>query len=500
MGRTEHDLIANGTSFESGHRNDMIIGPQFQGLNYLQWFLKEGSGFERLQPFQLDIGSRRPVTGRLNPRYQFYLGNLNNRNLYLGFALPLELAEGVRRLNAYPSVLEKGERPYYWLDFYSDDVQEPDRKGKQLTSCRLMPEKEIGKIDFEHWHSIGEQLLADYLMNRNGITFGDLIAFDIMVLKKGTLGSYRVAGERSLALHLGENQRIKDGDILRFTPNQDDQQIYQWEEVTRVVDDTQELVASYRLFPAEKRLTSVGWFGAERQLLVDHILGMDRVKFQNLRTIPATVSENAQTVNLIKSQLTGVDITFNLRNGMFNGGEDVVVVPRQDEQAIYEWLELYRANAESFSLEDECVAAGRLKGKKIIQRGWRGPEIQLFKDYLSGTVNYENLRPISLDVGNSPLIVLWKDKDEIVYLVPSKRLRLSKGDRLVLMPELSSESGIDLLLTKNNEPLCRVNFDIENRIFKLREIFYQAGSSVVEEQASISSDEADEMMRSLLEE
>lgn len=511
MGHTERDLLQLSHNADSLHGQDIVLDPQFQGLNYLHWFLKSGSGFERLQPFQLEISSRTPKAGRLSPTYQFYLGALNKRNSYLTFAVPSELAEGVGALNVYPSILEKGEKPYYWLDFYSDNPQKKDRKGKSLIACRLMPENQINKIDFQHWHNIGEQLLADYLFGRNGITLEDLVPFDIAVPNKGALGVYRLAGERGLELHLGENQHINDGDTLRFTSHEDDQQLYQWMDVSKIVGEAKKDVASYRLLPNEKRVSALGWFGSERQLLIDHILDKDQVRFQNLRKIPAKVPKSADTINLIKSRLTGVDIVFNLPEGALEGGEDVVVVPCQDEQGFYEWLELYKANPESLTPEGECVASGRLLGRKMIQRGWRGPGIQLLKDYLSGSVKYENLRPISLDLGISSIITLWREGDEIVYLAPSKLFRLSSGDKLVLIPEPSSESGVDFIVTKDNQTLCKVNFDTDNRLFTLKEIFTDAGNNEQtgrykrykksKEKLTLSdSNAADEMMRSLLEE
>lgn len=352
-------------------RNNLILF-QKEGLARLSLFLTGKVNFSYLQPFILSVTE----APKGNNRLYFYIGKVENPNPYLSFACPPELSsEPSENIFVVPKTKTiEGKWPYYWLEFYLEKTGIFDGEQLPFNACRINPEDTHRKIDFQNWHNIEEQLLADYLSGENNISFEDLMPFTIR--KRGTnLVCYRIGASKGIELSLHENPLILEGDMVKFVPREDDQKFYQWISVLKILPGVPEEqwpeVASYRLLPDKGALTTRGWFGPERQLLIDYLSGNSMKSFENLRPIRAIISSRASQITI--GRIGGTQVTFPFPKGIIVLGEEVIIVPRQDEQKLHQWLELYKINPTMHMPEGGCLALHRILYGKI-QGGWKDPE------------------------------------------------------------------------------------------------------------------------------
>lgn len=438
-----------------------------------------------LSPFVLDISAKNPQKASKKPSYGFYLGQLNGAsNFYLNFSIPEEQRGKINTLYVVPNYLDVGDKPYYWLDFYNQDKTKEDEKGELVTSCRLKPEEPVNKISFERWHGIGEQLLADYILGENNVSFENLVPFDIPVSAKSGLAMYRIGAREGLEIHLEENPLAKSGKTLRFIPKKDEQGMYEWMEIDLVDDQVPQTkwqqVASYRLNPLEHRMSTQGWFGPEKQLLIDYLQG--NISFENLMPIRTKITTKGDYVDLIVSKrIHNKMVSFYFPKDSFAIGDEVVFMPRQDQKKYYQWLEVYRTDPDSGDAIGKAVSSGRLLDGKFIQKGWNGYEIELLKEFAGGNKSYEDLVPLNLQRGENPMINLWKEGAQKIYFVPSLLFGVAKGDDLLLIPEEQEGENVNFLLKRGELVLGRYRFYRQEKVFKLTGVIHQAQEGFFDE-------------------
>lgn len=433
--------------------------PAKDGLTALDKFV--AGKIVNLPPFSLPVRYKIP-TGKNYCIFDYYQGIQTGVQTYFHFILSREqtLRLGETLYVVPHSETTRGLNPYYWLTLHPA----PEDNSPRLTSCRLRPEEEKHKIKFQGWHGLEEQLLADYILRINNLRFGNLLPFSLVDINKNNLKAYLIAGVTGLAIQIGENSTIQNGDTLRFIPRTDDQQLYEWFDILKhthpLPEERWPLVCSYRLLSAEHRIYSSGWFGPERQLLIDRIQDRAEIKFENLRPIRATASSNGKEVNFFRLSSRNVKGTIYLRTGLLSPEEETVSKPRRDEQSLYEWLELYRVEPLTSSTTGEMLTSARITPEGLTQQDWLGVERQLLRDYVDGLVLFKNLKPITLVIGEGKdMIHLWKDGEKKVYLVLSKSFDLHPGDKLSFMPENEIDNGAIFLLAKNSQIFGRYKLD-----------------------------------------
>ena len=426
---------------------------QKEGLNTLFSFINNEAPFTELRPFVLEEDYKPGG---------YYLGRVGGRQLYLSLSTALE---DIGQIYVNPGAdINRGFHPYYWLDYYNNLNSVKDSLTNPLFSARLKPEENINKIDSKYWHNVDEQVLYDYIFRVNEILFSDLTPFSIFSKgNRGSLGSYRIAGQRQLTLSIYENSQIDDANQLRIMPHQDQQQLYQWIDILKAGTDIDEtnwpLVSSYRLLQQERRITAVEWFGPEIQSLVDYLSSDPKIKFSNLRPFQITITRFGY-MNIAKSRTRNVNAALNF--GSESGisiGDKLLVTPQQDDQEIYQWVDLYRLDPESNTPTGPSLVAARLQEGKINQRDWLGVERQLLHDYTKGLIKFQDVKPYELTISKSKdMVSLWREGEKKIYLVLSKAFKLETGDQLSFLPDQEIEEEAFFLLKKGEVILARYKY------------------------------------------
>lgn len=453
--------------------------PAKEGLTALDRFLARKSDYTDLPPFTLPVRYRFLKRGN-SPEFRYYLST--NRTEYRKQFIFSLSEEEINRLGDAIYVIphieaSRGLNPYYWLTLHLA----PTADSVILTSCRLRPELDENKINFKAWHGLEEQLMADYVLGVNSLLFADLLPFNLMSRNRSSLLEYRIAGVNGLLIRIGNNSKISDNDTLRFVFKTDEQQLYEWVDILKVEralpEEKWPLISSYRILPREHRIYSNGWVGPERQSLIDHMRSRPEIEFKNLRPIRVPAINNGTLVNVIDVySYSGGRRTQRLRGALslhsnpIAPGEETISIPRQDDQGIYEWLELYRYDPSTNGPKGEVLASGRITPEGINQKNWLGVEKQLLKDYIAGIVSFNLLEPIIVKKGRDKnVLYLWAEgkngKIHIVCLGILRRFNLKPGDELTLVPEKECEEGTDFLLVKDGITLARYRLDLKTKKF-----------------------------------
>ncbi len=450
----------------------LLLG-EIAGLTNIYAFLYEGRLFSPL-PFVLDISTKK-TNLRQNAtllRHQFYMGGSNK---YLSFSIPPSILENSQQIYAYPKMLNVGRTPYYLIDLY--DKPKTVERSKPFSSARLNPHSLLHKINFISWHGISEQLVADCINGENGIEFDDLGSFDVYVENKAMFISYRLAGEPNLIINLVENSKIQAGDTLRFIPKQDKRKIYQCLDVVKVIEGAQEreypMISSYRISLQENTIRSQGWDSIEKQLLTEFMTSQNNVQFSDVKPIYFTANEDN---SITLTRVNGRQIAYYYPEGTFAKGEEGVFIPKQDETESYQWLELYKTDPTTHLPKGSLINTGRIFDGKVDTQKWSGPEKQLLIDHLENNTPFSSLKDISLTVGNTEVLTIFRRGKNKVYIVLSRSFNLQEGDKIVLSPESESEPYLYFTLLHEGQFLERYRFDLINRTFRTERMGYkQAG-------------------------
>lgn len=451
-----------------------LLLQQKEGLRRLYAFLYLGNGFETLSPFVLDISSKNASfrSQESSPLYKFYMGGMTGKSF--GFTVPSDVLESNRGvLWSFPRTLQKGNGRYYWVEVYNPDDQ--NENITPFSGCRLRPEWDHKKYDFSHWHSIEEELLADYILGENDVTFADLIPIDLLVKHKKFLAPYHLAGRRQITLNLGGNSQISVGDRLRLLPRQDDERSSQWLDVLKMTErqpiDKFLRVLSYRLLPEKHSLIGLSWVDPEQQRLIDFMAGNRNIKFEDLKPIYfISLCQNGVSIGVIQ----GKQIFFYFPKEAIQYGEEAVLLPRQDGLGRYQWLELYKTDPKTHQPIGDLIVSGRIVDGRIQQHLWLGIERQLLKDYSDGLVNFADLKPVPIQVGEGQRLVhMWYKGGKKVYLGLWSSFNLLPGDNLTLEPEEETADRATFLLIRGEDKriLTRYlyrrgqnKFDIQDKI------------------------------------
>lgn len=474
---------------------------QKEGLIALDRFVERKSRYADLLPFSLPVIYKKDDHRgyRFDYRVGFYKGGGVR---YLTFHLSEEQISSLGELiYALPhSEVSIGQNPYYWLTLHST----PEVDSHALASCRLRPEEETHQIDFRTWHGLEERLLVDYILGLNNLKFTNLSPFNVMISKKGVYTSfleYYIGGVSELLITFRKQRYIQDNNNFRFIPRTDDQKLFEWLDILQsnplLPEEMWTRISSYRILSAEHRIYSMGWFGSDRQLLIERMQGKPEIKFYNLRPIRAKATAGGETVYFFPSQSTKLRGYFNIEQGILVSGEETISIPNQDDQGLYEWLELYKFEPLTNNPIGEVIASARITSEGINQRSWIGVEKQLLKDYTNGLLRFEHLRPVTIRVGEyRDQICLWWQENKTINLPIQRGLNQKTGDELTLIPEKETEEGTDFFLVKDSITLARYRLDLKTKKFKCIDNLISLEQS---SETSISPQEAHDELMKLLE-
>lgn len=441
---------------EDGTKDNLFLS-QEEGLRLLGQFLRQETPFGSLQPFVLEF-SRSLVEGK-SRQMRFYIGpsgSVQSGHNYMNLLITQTQELGPFLYVIPRAEQERGINPYYWLDFYNEEIE--NLEGKPVTACRLDPEKSKSKIDFRYWHGLEEQLLVDLILGNNGVMPSDLLPFVIRLTGANSyyLDSYRTHG---LRINLKGSPLLNGNNELKVVPRTDEQNLYHWIDIFKVLHDTPEdlwpKVSSYRIIPGEQKLISNNWSNPEIQVLIDYLSGVEGVSFENLRPIKVKLRAKSERV-----QIFGVNkyyINLPPSSVMDRKYQEVVLIPKQDEKGIYQWLEAYALDSATNNPYGECITSVRVvKGEGIVgTMRWLGPGKQHLYDYFKSKILFSQLIPISLVVGKSDMISIWNQKGDSLRLYISRDFGLIKGDIVSLVPEQELDGKLSYLLMRNGNALGR---------------------------------------------
>lgn len=464
-----HNLVYGDIEFGSDTEADRILTQQ-EGLSVLNSFLLRKTDFSSLRIFNLDVSGEKYK--RQSGQFQFYLGKLEEgtRNpFYLSISPAYYLGYEPEKIFVVPRMAEVGEKPYYWIEFTEEVTENAMRP--PFISQRLRPDQPTTKIDSKYWSGLEEQLLVDFIQGHNGITISDLSPFRIKLNPKGH--PYSLGAVQDLKLNLTGNSQILGGDELLVVPNTDPQEKYAWIDIFKEGGEGQEptRVSTYRILQAEKRLSGLGWRNPETQYLVDYLSGNPRISFDNLRPVRFKLSERFNQISI--GQGTDKYFSINVGNSTELGVEEVVLIPRQDQKGLYQWVEAYKVDTETGELVGEAVASARMiQGIGLESTGWLGADRQSLIDYSKGERAFDELLPISLQVGaNSRMIDLWSGQNEHVYITFSNKSDLKSGDIVNLVPQREEDGVVIYKIDRGSTDLGLYSFDKETKKFSAIEIY-----------------------------
>ena len=440
-----------------------------EGLVALDKFLAGKSDYTDLSPFTLPVIYRKHEDK--NPFiFDYYIGAQTGVPIFLRFYLTEEQVSALgKTLYVVPHQQSFGEQnTYCWLDLHIA----PEAGSPILRSCRLRSGEEKHEIAFRTWHGLEEQLLADYVLGIGSLKFSDLLPFNLIDIKKSHMKAYQIAGVNGLSVKI-VNENLQDGDTLRFVPKTDDQRLYEWVDILKVIPTLPEekwpLISSYRLVLDEHRIYSQSWFGLERKLLLDRMQGRSGVQFTNLKPIVASATSNGRIVPLFALRSSKIHSEFRIKPNLLVQGEKTIAIPKQDDQGIYEWFELYRFDLLTSTPFGDLLDSARITPEGL--RYWVGLEKQLLKDYMGGLVRFDQLKTITCKKSQSGLntLLLWSEGKKDVYLIPSESFNLKPGEVLTLVPEKETGEGAEFLLVRAMTPLARYRLDLKTMRFRLLE-------------------------------
>ena len=438
---------------------------QQEGLNALNKFLLRKVGFDALGIFSIDLGrgKHRRETGQ----YQLYLGRLEEGTknpYYLNISPAHYLGYEPEHLFVTPRVAQVGQRPYYWVEFTEDT------SGSPFLSYRLKPDQPVTKIDSKYWRSLEEQLLVDYVQEENGITSSDLRPFSIKLNPKGH--PYSLGSVQDLKLNLRGNSQIVGGDKLMVVPQTDPQNLYSWLDIYKRGQEDEEpiKISTYRILQDEKKLAGLGWRNPETLYIVDYLSGNPKVAFDNLRPLRVMLPERHNQISVG----SGRDKYFqiSIANATDLGIDEVVLIPNQDPKGLYQWVDAYRFNPETGEpFGDVIVSARMIQGIGFERTGWLGAGRQSLIDYSNGKSSFDELLPITLQVGaNKKMVDIWGIQKEHVYLTLSVKSDLRTGDSVELVPFSEKNDKVIYKMVKANTELGSYSFDRETKRFSVVEL------------------------------
>ncbi len=474
-----HNLVYGDISDEE--RDCIVDGPE--GLIRLHTFLTAGADFSVLRPFRLNLDEESRRTGR-ERAFRYAIGWCGARNLELNFTLPAVLSTTADMVLVSPNrFIEAGDKPYYWIDIsLKEKENEGEKAHKLLVSTRLLPEESDKKLDSRTWHNIEEQLLVDYLEGENNIGFDDLREFRIVVGGQGRGYKYWI----NLAKNYGfsffnRRQDLQVGDILQCVPKRDTKNRYWWIDFYKPEQEDLGIknpipVVSYRLIPEEHRMDGQNWLGYERQILKDFLVGNPEVTFKDLMPIRMVTPPVFSRITLMS--LDGEQLTLNIDKDKPTPGGQVVIVPKEDDDSSYQWLDAHCVTINDGKEEvGEVVASAQIIDRKLVQKGWEGIEEQLLTDYFIGKAPFDCLKPVIIKLGKTPRLYFGKTvKGERRLFCPSS---FKPGDELELIPE-SEEGGLSWFTLKQikKNVSARYAYDKSSEEFTMHEITFADGSKL----------------------
>src|SRR3989344_8636584 len=137
-------------------------------------------------------------------------------------------------------------------------------------------------------------------------------------------------------------------------------------------------------------------------------------------------------------------------------GKSVVVVPKQDENDYYQWLDFYPVQEGTVDT-DQVLGSYRLdpKNRRIITRGWYGYERQLFIDFLTGDrdLHTAQLKPFTAPTTRFQTVIFGYQEERPISTKISG-LEPEAGQKITFIPKFDEQRGykwIEGYMDKNGQ-------------------------------------------------
>ncbi|MBI2029043.1 hypothetical protein HYT02_01365 [Candidatus Gottesmanbacteria bacterium] len=139
---------------------------------------------------------------------------------------------------------------------------------------------------------------------------------------------------------------------------------------------------------------------------------------------------------------------FSLSKDLLNlirKGENIFGIPKQDEYNLYKWVDFYLGDASGRFEETQIVDSYRVdeKNKKIENKNWFGPDIQMFIDYLTGenNINFSQLKPFTKKLSKRGYFAKVAGKNINLILNKPQNLNGHQSYEVNFYPKRDEERG-----------------------------------------------------------
>lgn len=263
----------------------------------------------------------------------------------------------------------------------------------------------------------GVSLFSDYLEGK--ISFNDLLPFILDTFhfnqQMNIYGAYLGSGYRYnvkvVDISRGLSKSIEKNPQLLAVPKQDDLGLYRWFEFYPVGSggevDIKFPPDSFRINNEEKRLEKRYWYGPNKQMFLEYVLGKLDIAPELLREFSVKVS-GYSVINI--GTVDRESVFFGDKSLAEYDGRTLTVKPYVDSEHGFTWIEIFQSEEGSSILKKRFY-----KGEKKFTE-WRGVKEEAFLDWIDGKLPIEKVDEFVIDFGQTGVIRLVDTKQSSVKI------------------------------------------------------------------------------------
>ncbi len=288
------------------------------------------------------------------------------------------------------------------VEFLSpEEVQKDSRgfRGKKITPARTVPDpipvdpKPLNFVSAKE----GLTVLSNFVGGKS--KYGDLSPFTLPVKYTTPQGRHCLA----FSYYVGDNISGDSRYFKFFLPRSEGKFLedmiyivphrhitrglapYYWLDFYASPRNDAHILTSGHLSLAEgnTKVKFQGWHGLEEQLLVDYVRGINNLSFEDLLPFSLIGIDKSHLKDYRLAGMAQFSIKID-KNKNIQDGDDLRLVPRTDDQRLYEWVDILKIDPLLPEHRWPLICSYRIlvTESRIYSRGWFEPEKQLLLDHM----------------------------------------------------------------------------------------------------------------------